>query len=546
MGLVSGLGFPYFARFVPEGRSGSYSGLYFAVRGIASAIALPAAGGLIAVTGSYRVLMVMAGVGLLALVPLGRAEAARRGALRRAPRPVPQRLGAVIPCIDAGRLDTVLRGTLRHVAVVAIVDDGAPPEAAAAIDRAGEQPDVLVVRLPDNAGKGEAVAAGAARLLALEPAPDAIVVIDADGQHPPAAIPAFARAAADADVVIGDRRADREAMPRVRRATNAISSALLSLVLRRRMLDSQCGMRLYRADALATAPLPDGRYEAETVHLKRAVRGGLEVGWVPIPAIYDGAPSAFRPVRDTARVLGAILGVPSAHRPSMGFTRLWTARQAAIVAGTLLLGALTPLLGGLDHRLFTAVNRLGAGPDWFYEALDPHTRNYILLCLAATLGALLLRRRVSGTVLAVTLAAFWSNLLVQTVYLLYDRPRPEETLPDGDVLLVAERSWGHIASFPSGHLVVTTAIAVAAMSAVPALRGALWTYVGLIALTRITFGAHFPLDVFAGLVFGAVVGRFCAAFAHEVGLLARPAALMPALPPPLLRRLRPTGAAPGP
>ena len=546
MGLVSGLGFPYFARFVPEGRSGSYSGLYFAVRGIASAIALPAAGGLIALTGSYRVLMVMAGVGLFALVPLGRAEALRRGALRRAPRPAPQRLGAVIPCIDADRLDVVLAGTLRHVDIVAIVDDGAPAAAAAAIDRAGDRPDVLVVRLDENAGKGEAVAAGAARLLAREPHLEAIVVLDADGQHPAAAIPSFAHAAADADVVIGDRRADHRAMPRVRRATNAISSALLSVLLRRRMLDSQCGMRLYRAEALERAPLPDGRYEAETVHLRRAIRAGLEVGWVPIPAIYDGAPSAFRPVRDTARVLGAILGIPRVRRPSPGFGRLWTARQAGIVAGTLLLAALTPLLGGLDHRLFTAINGLGAGPDWLYEALDPHTRNYILLCLAATVGALLMRRRVSGTILAVTLAAFWSNLLVQIVYLLYNRPRPEETLSDGDVLLVAERSWGHIASFPSGHLVVTTAIAVAAMSAVPALRGPLWGYVGLIALTRITFGAHFPLDVFAGLVFGAVVGRFCAAFAHEVGLLARPAALMPALPQPLLRRLRPSGAAPAP
>jgi membrane-associated phospholipid phosphatase len=83
------------------------------------------------------------------------------------------------------------------------------------------------------------------------------------------------------------------------------------------------------------------------------------------------------------------------------------------------------------------------------------------------------------------------------------------------------------------------------MSAVPALRTPLWGYVGLIALTRITFGAHFPLDVVAGLVFGAVVGRFCAALAHEMGLLARPARLAPAIPAPVVRRLRPTGA-PGP
>ena len=30
-GLVTALGFPYFARFVPQAEAGSYSGLYFSV-----------------------------------------------------------------------------------------------------------------------------------------------------------------------------------------------------------------------------------------------------------------------------------------------------------------------------------------------------------------------------------------------------------------------------------------------------------------------------------------------------------------------------------
>ena len=43
-GLLTALGFPYFARFVPEGEAGRYSGLFFAGRAVAAAAALPLAG----------------------------------------------------------------------------------------------------------------------------------------------------------------------------------------------------------------------------------------------------------------------------------------------------------------------------------------------------------------------------------------------------------------------------------------------------------------------------------------------------------------------
>ena len=263
--------------------------------------------------------------------------------------------------------------------------------------------------------------------------PDALIVVDADGQHPPDRIPEFVEASAEFDVVIGDRRGDREAMPWTRRCTNAVSSALLTLVTGRRMLDSQCGMRLYRAEALERAPLPPGRYEAETRHLRAALRAGLAVGWVPIPAIYDGEKSAFRPVRDTWRVLGSILG-PNRRRvrvlgPNAEFARRWAIRFALLVAGTLGLGAVMPLLQPLDERLFLEVNALGAGPEWLRDALDPHTRNYILLCLAATIGAGFYGRRAAiGAALATTIAALWSDVLVQLVYMLYVRDRPEEVL----------------------------------------------------------------------------------------------------------------------
>jgi membrane-associated phospholipid phosphatase len=90
------------------------------------------------------------------------------------------------------------------------------------------------------------------------------------------------------------------------------------------------------------------------------------------------------------------------------------------------------------------------------------------------------------------------------------------------VLLAEGRSWAHLASYPSGHLIVTTAMASAAAVALPILRKPLIAYVALIAVTRVLFGAHFPLDVLAGLVLGYEIGLFSARLMASARLLPVP------------------------
>jgi hypothetical protein len=190
------------------------------------------------------------------------------------------------------------------LARVVLVDDGSPPEVAAALDELADATGAEVVRLPANAGKGTAIAAG---LRHLRGTADAVLVVDADGQHPPAAVPLFLAAAERAELVVGDRLGELSAMPLDRRLGNRLASALLSVLARRRVRDTQCGMRLMRGRALTGVPFPEGGYEAETLHLKRCLRAGVAVDWVPIPTVYAGEPSSFRSVRDTARVLRALL-----------------------------------------------------------------------------------------------------------------------------------------------------------------------------------------------------------------------------------------------
>jgi MFS family permease len=80
-GLVATLGFSLFASLIPRGESGGYTALYYSLRAVASAISVPLAGLIIALTDSYRSLFLFGGVATLAaLVPLAFAPSPRRAA----------------------------------------------------------------------------------------------------------------------------------------------------------------------------------------------------------------------------------------------------------------------------------------------------------------------------------------------------------------------------------------------------------------------------------------------------------------------------------
>jgi dolichol-phosphate mannosyltransferase len=435
----------------------------------------------------------------------------------------------VIPVFASDRAAEVARTTLSYVDEIVLVDDGAPAAISHSLDELAGDDRVRIIRLASNGGKGSAVAAGAALLLEEATPPDAIVVLDSDGQHAPSRIPAFVEASRRADVVIGNRR-ERRSMPLVRRIANRSASLALFAATGAWLPDTQNGMRLFRSDALTALPLPEGGYEAESRHLRGLVKSGRELESVEIPTIYDGEPSHYRPVADTARVARALIA-PAGNAVSAGgaheafaVLRAWTPRLGALILAVIALGAAMPVVQPLDNTLMLAINGLGDGPEWLYQALDPHTRNYILLLSATVVAAAVSLRRprhVLGAALGVILAAYLAGAALEVVKLFIERARPEEVL-GGQIQLSHGRSWAHLASFPSGHLIVTAAMAAAAASAVPALRRPLLAYVALVALTRVIFGAHFPLDVLVGAVVGYELGLFAAHLMASGRLLPAP------------------------
>lgn len=62
-------------------------------------------------------------------------------------------------------------------------------------------------------------------------------------------------------------------------------------------------------------------------------------------------------------------------------------------------------------------------------------------------------------------------------------------------------------SFPSGHTLHAVLFGALILSAVPALSPLLLPFVGMIALSRIILGLHYPSDVAVGAIIGLVIAK---------------------------------------
>jgi glycosyltransferase involved in cell wall biosynthesis len=200
---------------------------------------------------------------------------------------------ALIPAHDeAPRIGAVVEVAVGHLPVI-VVDDGSTDGTAEVARAAGAS----VIEQRPNQGKGAALRTGFRR--ALDDGAEAILTLDADGQHDSAEIPAFL-AAWDAagrrpDLVIGRR--NFRAMPPARRLSNVLGGRAFSWAVGRDIPDNQSGFRLVsRRLAEGTLASDEPGFAFEVEQITTCIRIGGTIAWVPIRTIYAGAPSHIRPV----------------------------------------------------------------------------------------------------------------------------------------------------------------------------------------------------------------------------------------------------------
>ncbi len=215
-----------------------------------------------------------------------------------------QRICVIIPAFrEEKRIANVVREVRKSGLDVVVVDDGSEDGTSATAKDAG----ATVIRLEQNCGKGVALNTGFD--YARNNGYDAVITMDADGQHDPVEVPKFIEAyvRTGIPVLVGNRMAAPESMPFVRRMTNRFMSWLLSRVMGQYVPDTQCGYRLYRCDVIPFVSAQSERFAAESEILLHVAARGIRIGAVRISTIYADEKSKISPAKDTMRFLQMLL-----------------------------------------------------------------------------------------------------------------------------------------------------------------------------------------------------------------------------------------------
>lgn len=211
---------------------------------------------------------------------------------------------ALIPAYsEEAHIGAVVTAARAQGGDVLVVDDGSPDATASVAEAAG----AVVIRHSVNQGKGAALATG--YKAASERDYEVVVTLDADGQHDPAELPKFIDVyqRTGIPVLIGNRMADAESMPFVRRCTNRFMSWLLGRLMGCYIPDTQCGYRLYRADVLQWVGTGSQGFAAESEVLLRLATRGVRMDSIRIRTIYGNEKSKIRPGRDTLRFVRMLI-----------------------------------------------------------------------------------------------------------------------------------------------------------------------------------------------------------------------------------------------
>jgi glycosyltransferase involved in cell wall biosynthesis len=200
---------------------------------------------------------------------------------------------------EASGVADVVKKTMAQDFPVVVVDDGSQDRTAEVAKAQG----AVVIRNEKNLGKGAALRRGFEYIL--KQGFDAVITMDADGQHDPASLADFIRKVqfGGSDFIVGNRMSSTDRMPLIRVLTNRLMSFLLSKKIGQYIPDTQCGFRFIKTGLLSRMQLWTSKYEIESEMLIQAGRLGSRIDSIPVKSIYTGQTSRIRPIVDTFRFI---------------------------------------------------------------------------------------------------------------------------------------------------------------------------------------------------------------------------------------------------
>ena len=221
----------------------------------------------------------------------------------------PSSVSVVIPALNEEYTIADVVTALRAAAdwrEVLVIDDGSGDATATKAEAAGAR----VIRHPYNKGNGAAVKTGIRNATG-----EFVLIIDADGQHPPEDAVRLAERLGEYDLVIGARSSKTQAT-QARRSGNAVLNWLASYLAGRPIPDLTSGFRGARRDHLREFIhlLPNG-FSTPTTTTLAFIKAGYNVTFEPIAAQRRDGKSKIRFARDGARFFLILLKIVTIFSP---------------------------------------------------------------------------------------------------------------------------------------------------------------------------------------------------------------------------------------
>lgn len=221
----------------------------------------------------------------------------------------PSSVSIVIPAYNESESIAEVVSVLRSSAPwreIIVVDDASSDATGELAAAAG----ATVVRHPYNMGNGAAVKNGIRRA-----AGEYVLIVDADGQHPPEEALRIVSRLGEYDLVIGARSNETQAT-QTRRAGNGALNWLASYLTGRQIPDLTSGFRGARASGLREFLhlLPNG-FSTPTTTTLAFIKAGYAVTFEPIHARQRTGQSKIRLARDGARFLMIIFKIVTLFSP---------------------------------------------------------------------------------------------------------------------------------------------------------------------------------------------------------------------------------------
>jgi glycosyltransferase involved in cell wall biosynthesis len=233
----------------------------------------------------------------------------------------PSQVSVIIPAFNE---ESAIADVVRDVLAqhpwreVMVVDDGSSDATAARAADAGAR----VIRHPYNKGNGAAVKTGIR-----EARGDVVLLLDADGQHPPESAEALVRAVGEFDLVVGARASGDQAP--VRAFGNAVLKRLASWLTGRPIADLTSGFRAAKRERLLEVlPLLPNGFSYPTTSCLALMKAGHNVTFIPIPSRRRLGRSKLRPLREGVRFVIIIFKVITLYSPLKVFLPISAASLA--------------------------------------------------------------------------------------------------------------------------------------------------------------------------------------------------------------------------